>query len=375
MQKYKKNFTYSEDLLSPVPILNNRKTNYTTSSYKNYFNNNNSNSNNNSNNNNNNNKFNDALCGNSISNNSLNNIFIDDNCSICSDITSCDTDIATSNLVHIHIKNVTFHYVINMMRTFFLKNGFIECYFENSIGIINKCNEPFSIRYYYQNDQKYLLTQTNNLSLENELLNNKNQKGFFTLSNCYINSSNENYNNSIHVIPKIEFCIKGGMYELEKMERDMLTYLGFKKIHGNNYATISKKYDVNLYNYKKINEIEGEVFFIKNFPKNVTNKHWNVEYNKEIDTMKEIMVLINGLIVIDSIENSTNKKNMLENFYNLSNGEYSNRFNEIFDKTIITDELNKYLSNDFIIRSSGEINIYNLIESMVHHKHIPRKYL
>jgi hypothetical protein len=153
-----------------------------------------------------------------------------------------------------------------------------------------------------------------------------------------------------------------------------LTYLGFKKINGNNYATISNKYDINSFNYKKINETEGEVFFLKNFPKK-SSKHWNVEYNKESDITKEIMVLINGLNVIDSIENSTNKKYMLDNFYNLYNGEYSNKLNELFDKTIIKEELNKYLSNDFMVRSSGEINIHNLIECMIHYKYIPKKYL
>jgi hypothetical protein len=299
-----------------------------------------------------------------------NRLFMDDIGSVCSDITGCDQ--STYSDYDVNINNNTFHYVINCVRTFLLKRGFIECYFENKLGILTKCNDPLTVCWYFQNNGKRILTQTNRLSLELELINNSASTGFFTLSNCYLNSENQGF----HFIPKIEFILKGGMYDLDKMERDLLFGLGFKKISGGNYSTIIDKYKMDAIteeNYKIINDNEGRVFFLKNFPATVS-KQWLVNVNNTTNTTNEILVIINGKPIIDSFENSCDKQTMKSSFYKLLNGEYAAQFNSTFGNSIIA-ELDGFLNNDFIIRSSGEINIYNLCECLQTHKLIPKKFL
>jgi hypothetical protein len=295
---------------------------------------------------------------------------MDDNSSVCSDMTKCDQPPYSD--YDVNIKNTTFHYVINFVRTFLLKRGFIECYFENKLGILTKCNDPLTVGWYFQNNVKHLLTQTNRLSLEFELIQNSSSNGFFTLSNCYLTSENQGF----HFIPKIEFILKGGMYDLEKMERDLLFGLGFKKISGGNYSVIIDKYKMDTItneNYKMINDNEGRLFFLKNFPTTVS-KQWLANINNATSTANEILVIINGKPIIDSFENSCDKQTMKTTFYKLLNGEYATQFNSTFGNSIMS-ELDGFLNNDFIIRSSGEINIYNLCDCLHAHKLIPKKFM
>lgn len=331
MKQYKKGLTFIEDPYSPLPILNNPACVHRTKS---------------------------------------NRLFMDDAISVCSDITRCDQSPYSD--YDVNIKNTIFHYVINFVRTFLLKRGFIECYFENKLGILTKCNDPLTVGWYFQNNVKHFLTQTNRLSLEFELINNSLSTGFFTLSNCYLNSENQGFN----FIPKLEFILKGGMYDLEKMERDLLFGLGFKKISGGNYSTIIDKYNMDTItdeNYKIINDNEGRLFFLKNYPISVS-KQWLANINNATGTTNEILVIINGKPIIDSFENSCDKQTMKTTFNKLLNGEYASQFNSTFGNSIIT-ELDGFLNNDFIIRSSGEINIYNLCECLQAHKLIPKKFM
>lgn len=351
MLKYKKNITNIEYVVSPVPILTTTRTIINSAPLQ-------QNSN--------------SIANIESINGDINGLACDDNLSDCSDITSCDTAMHKDH--EINVKNGTFHYAINFVRTFLLKMGFIECYFENKLGAIAKCNDPFTVCYYFQNNHKHILTQTNRISLELELMNNSTHVGFFSLSNCYLNDA---ATGGFNFIPKIEFVMKGGMYDLEKLERDMLFGLGFKKITGGAYSHIIEKYNfenLNIDNYKLINTNEGDVFFLKHFPISLSEQ-WNINSNASLNTTNKIIVLINGKNIIDSCENSCNKLTMQTQFNSLLNGEYANKFNNVFGEINVKNELAAFLNSNFIIRSSGEINIYNLIGSLLLHKLIPKKFL
>ena len=357
MNQCKKDLIIMEDMFSPLPILNNPACMRRSHPITRTSNSSNSSRTSNSNDN--------VIVA------DANRLFVDDTSSVCSDITRGDQPPYLD--YDVNIKNSIFHYVINWVRTFLLKRGFIECYFENKLGILNKCNDPLTVGWYFQNNVKHMLTQTNRLSLEVELINNSLAPGFFTLSNCYLNSENQGF----RFIPKIEFILKGGMYDLEKTERDLLFGLGFKKIVGGNYSAIIDKYNMNTItddNYKIITDNEGILFFLKNFPTTVS-KQWLANINNVTNTTNEILVIINGKPIIDSFENSCDKQTMKSVFYKLLNGEYASQFNSMFGTNVILTELDDFVNNDFIIRSSGEINIYNLSECLQAHKLIPKKFL
>ena len=116
------------------------------------------------------------------------------------------------------------------------------------------------------------------------------------------------------------------------------------------------------------------VFFLKHFPIHLSEQ-WNINSNASLNTTNKIIVLINGKNIIDSCENSCNKVTMQTQFNSLLNGEYANKFNNVFGESVVKNELATFLNSNFIIRSSGEINIYNLIGSLLLHKLIPKKFL
>ena len=73
------------------------------------------------------------------------------------------------------------------------------------------------------------LPQTGQMWLEHYLLQNPKEKGFFFVSTSYRNEPNPVPGRHCKIFPMFEFEMHGGMDELEKMEGELLEYLGFTK--------------------------------------------------------------------------------------------------------------------------------------------------
>ena len=67
---------------------------------------------------------------------------------------------------------------------------------------------------------------------------------------------------------------------------------------------------------------------------------------------------------IGSAERSTDKEQMRDTFYTISNGEYAQLIIDKFGRSRVEKELEDFLSFDFFPRSGGGIGITRLISAL-----------
>jgi len=81
-------------------------------------------------------------------------------------------------------------------------------------------------------------------------------------------------------------------------------------------------------------------------------------------TAKKVDVLMWGMETIGSAQRSSNKDEMREQFYTISEGGYSGKLFDLFTKERVEKELNEFLDFDFFERSGGGIGMTRLIRAM-----------
>ena len=137
--------------------------------------------------------------------------------------------------------------------------------------------------------------------------------GYFCVSTSYRNEPNPVPGRHEIIFPMFEFEIKGGIEELEKMERELLEHVGFElskneagesSYPGDHYKNVAEKYGVKELENEHEAQLEkdyGPVFFLKSFP-NYTSPFWNMAQNEEPqeteqlrDTAKKIDVIVHGM--------------------------------------------------------------------------------
>jgi len=273
-----------------------------------------------------------------------------------------------------------FHYVVNSLRTFFVQQGFIECHTQNRLSILAACEDPSTIRTFEYNNKVYPLPQTGQMWLEYELLRDPSPIGYFCVSTSYRYEPNPIPGRHALIFPMFEFELKGGMDELEKLERRLLCHLGYDRVVAfaeGNYLDVAAKYGVKDVSHEieqKIYEEEGAVFFLKNFPE-YTSPFWNMHRPECCDTANKIDVLLSGMETIGSAERSCDKEDMLRRFRTISDGEYSKILYDKFGAERVDAEMNEFLEHTFFKRSGGGIGLTRLISSMLKEGLIPAEYL
>lgn len=263
-----------------------------------------------------------------------------------------------------------FSIVINMLRDFFLKKGFLEVHTQNRLSILAACEDPTTIRTYNYNNKVYPLPQTGQMWLEYELLTNPDVPGYFCVSTSYRYEPNPVPGRHCLIFPMFEFELKGDMKALEDMERELLCHLGYNKccdFASGDYAELENKYDTKDISHKeeqKIYEDFGPVFFLKNFPE-YTSPFWNMNRNSELNTANKIDVILSGMETIGSAERSCDIEDMLNRFKTISDGGYAQILYDKFGQERVDAELNEFLKHKFIVRSGGGIGVTRLISSML----------
>ena len=266
-----------------------------------------------------------------------------------------------------------FHIVTKKLRSFFESKGFIEVHTQNKLSILAACEDPTTMSTYNYNGNVWPLPQTGQMWLENYLLDNPKEKGFFCLSTSYRNEPNPVPGRHDLIFPMFEFETHGGLNELLILEKELLEWLGFKKeMYPNNeypeddYDNISNKYNVDILEHEHETQLEkdhGPVFFLKNFPEK-TSPFWNMELNNSKTHAKKVDVIIHGIETIGSAERSSDKEIMRNMFNTISNGEYANTLHAQFSKDRVQNEMNKFLSKEFFTRSGGGIGMTRMIRAM-----------
>lgn len=262
-----------------------------------------------------------------------------------------------------------FDIVTNKLRHFFANKGFLEVHTQNRLSILAACEDPSTIKTFEYANKLYPLPQTGQMWLEYELLTNKDVPGYFCVSTSYRYEPNPVPGRHSIIFPMFEFELKGDMSELEKLERELLCYLGYdiNKFAEGNYIDVAEKYDTKDISHEyeqKIYQDYGAVFLLKNFPE-YTSPFWNMARNEDKTTANKIDVILSGMETIGSAERSCSPEDMLERFNTISNGEYAQILYDKFGKERVDGELNEFLKHEFIVRSGGGIGVTRLISSML----------
>jgi aspartyl/asparaginyl-tRNA synthetase len=264
------------------------------------------------------------------------------------------------------IEGKKFTKVTGLLREFFLSKGFLEVHPQNRLSILAACENPHSIATFEYEGCVWPLPQTNQMSLEDYLLFNPEEKGFFCLSTSYRNEKTPEINRHAKIFPMFEFELHGGFDVLLQMEKELLRHLGFtEEFVEMDYLDAAKEFDCIEIDSKTEGEIAkkySNTFFLKFFPEH-TSPFWNMVRNEK-GTANKIDVLLHGIETIGSAERSCDIAKMKETFYSIEEGKYAEKLFELFSKERVEAELEDFFTHNFFQRSGGGIGLTRLVRAM-----------
>ena len=249
---------------------------------------------------------------------------------------------------------------VDLLRSFFLSKGFLEVHTQNRLSILAACEDPETVATYNYGGNIWPLPQTGQMWLEYELLSNPSAEGFFCVSTSYRAEPNPVEGRHETIFPMFEFEMKGGVAQLKQMEIELCEYLGLPELEIQSYDDWS-----NQFNIKELeHEHEEKIGYgmIRDFPE-FTSPFWNMARNRD-GTSKKIDVIIGGMETIGSAERSTDKEQMRDTFYTISDGGYAKLIIDLFGKERVEKELEEFLSFDFFPRSGGGIGMQRLMKAL-----------
>lgn len=258
--------------------------------------------------------------------------------------------------------------VINKMRDFCLKKGFVEVSAQDRLSILAACEDPDTVATYKYAGEKWPLPQTGQMWLEYELLTKPHLPGVFTVTTSYRAEQNPVPGRHKIIFPMFEFELPGTIKDLEKFETELLEHLGFgkqKDFHYKKYDELKKHYKTAELTHKheaKMADDFGPIVFCEEFPVS-TSPFWNMK-KKGKDHAHKIDVIMHGHETIGSAERSTSIDEMREGFHTISGGEYAQKLFRLFGKKRVLKELDTFLSHNFFPRTGGGIGVTRMISAM-----------
>ena len=142
--------------------------------------------------------------------------------------------------------------VVKKMRDFFQgEKGFIEVPAQSRQSILAACEDPATISQYIFSGVNWPLPQTGQMWLERDLLDNPKVKGVFCITTSYRNEPNPVEGRHDKIFPMFEFESHGNMDDMIKLEKELLTHLGF----GTGHKSITYDDACDLY---KVSELDYE---------------------------------------------------------------------------------------------------------------------
>ena len=251
---------------------------------------------------------------------------------------------------------------VDLLRSFFLSKNFLEVHTQNRLSILAACEDPETVATYEYNGEVWPLPQTGQMWLEYELLKNPDAAGFFCLSTSYRAEPNPVEGRHEVIFPMFEFEMHGGVEELEKMEIELCQHLGIPLDAANikTYDEWGEKFKTQ--ELEHIHESSIGRGMITEFPE-WTSPFWNMSRNND-GTSRKIDVILNGMETIGSAERSTDKEQMRETFYTISDGQYAQLIIDLFGKERVEKELEEFLNFDFFPRSGGGIGVTRIMQAI-----------
>jgi aspartyl/asparaginyl-tRNA synthetase len=271
------------------------------------------------------------------------------------------------------INSHKFSFVANRLRQFFLSKKYVEVHTQNRLSILAACEDPSTISIYNYAASHWPLPQTGQMWLEYELLKDPKPPGYFCVSTSYRNEPEPIPGRHEIIFPMFEFELKGDFGEMQKMENELLSFLGYTanesgKYPEANYEDIAKKLNVSEITSKEEMSLykDGKmpVFFLKNFPE-YTSPFWNMKrHDNDKTKAKKVDIILSGMETIGSAERCCDKDAMRHRFNTISGGKYAKLLYNQFGRERVDREMDEFLSHNFITRSGGGIGMTRLIRSM-----------
>ncbi len=262
------------------------------------------------------------------------------------------------------------HYneAIKIMRKFFQEEkGFTEVPAQSRQSILAACEDPATITKYEFNGVEYPLPQTGQMWLEIELLKNPDLKGVFCITTSYRNEPNMVEGRHEKIFPMFEFESHGSIEDMIKLEKELLAYMGFRgSMQEVTYENSCKLYGVDLLDYdeeERLCDDFSPCVFLKDFPLR-TEPFWNMRHIGN-GIYSKVDVIMHGMETIGSAERAVDIKEMKDQFYNISDGEYAKILFNNFGETRVIEELNEYLSLDMFQRFGGGIGVTRMVNAMI----------
>ena len=263
-----------------------------------------------------------------------------------------------------------FHAVMSKIRAFFLKRGYIEGHYQNCLDILLACEDPWNISTFEIGGKKYPQIQSAQLAMEYDLLSNPDIKGIFCVSTSYRDEKNRKEGRHDYAFPLVEFEARGTMEDLVRTEMDLLEHLGYDRFRfqGGKYDSVAQQYGVKELDHAEEAKMceSHPVFFLTDFPE-FTDPFWNmgryVDCNGELKARK-VDVILSGMETFGSAERECDPKVMRERFESIVNGDFKRTLFEKFGEDRVMEEVNRYLSLDFVPRFGAGIGLTRLIKSM-----------
>ena len=257
---------------------------------------------------------------------------------------------------------------VGLLRSFFLDKGFLEVHTQNRLSILAACEDPFNVATYKYAGEVWPLPQTGQMWLEHELLSKPDSKGFFCVSTSYRQEPNAIPGRHDIIFPMFEFEMPGDIYDLSKMEYELVEYLGFKKPEEKTYSKWQEYFSLNQ-DQELVAEHEAKMYndfstaMITDFPE-FTSPFWNMSRYEDGVRSKKIDVILGGMETIGSAERSTDKDQMRDTFHSITDGAYSKLLFDLFGKERVEAELEEFLKFDFFPRVGGGIGMARMIAAL-----------
>lgn len=260
-----------------------------------------------------------------------------------------------------------YHHTVTKLRSFFLGRGFFEVDSQSPQHILAACEDPKTVATYSMRTGTWPLPQTGQMWLEEVILKNPDLPGVFCHTTSYRDEPTPNNTRHLRIFPLFEFETHGDMTVLQDLMADLFEYLGFgpKEAYGEgNYKDMASRFGTRLLDAKEEADIcnqFGHIFFLKNFPA-YSHPFFNMKRGES--GAKKIDALCYGMETIGSAERSCSADEMWEDFHTSCDGAYAKLLFEKFGKERVLQELEAYLSHNFIPRCGGGIGVNRLMRGM-----------
>ncbi len=259
-----------------------------------------------------------------------------------------------------------YNHIIRKLRIFFQDiKGFIEVPAQPRLSILAACEDPETISQFVFSGINYPLPQTGQMWLEAEILKNPSIPGVFCITTSYRNEPFPIPGRHDKIFPMFEFESHGGINDLKKLETELLSFLGFEAPVSCLYETICQEFgmdEITSEHELMLQKILGNVISLERFPQR-THPFWNMKHDQN-NIYNKVDVILHGMETIGSAERSTDVKEMRNNFFTLSNGQYAQLLFNAFGEERVLAELDTYLALPMFPRFGAGIGVTRLARAM-----------